>query len=222
MVKTVGVLGLGVFGSAIAKQLGEHHFDVIAIDKDLPDVNRVEEFVVQAVQGNITDLELLQSIGFEKCDVAVVATGSNLESSVLAIMNCKKLGIEKIIAKAKNRTHMEIMLEIGADEIIRPEKEMGDKVARNIMRNKILDVIDIDEENSVIEFFPPKEWVGKSLIELDLRNRYNINIIGIRPHKGSKMHVQVLPNEKISEDSLLVAIGEPDTFEHLDYTDQLR
>lgn len=222
MVKTVGVLGLGVFGSTIAQELGEHHFDVIAIDKDLPDVNRVEEYVVQAVQGNITDLDLLRSIGFEKCDVVVVATGSNLEASVLAIMNCKKLGIKRIIAKAKNRTHMEIMQEIGATEIIRPEKEMGDKVARNIMRNRILDVIDIDEENSIIEFFPPKEWVGKSLIELDLRNKYKINVIGIKPHEHSKMRVQVLPNEVISEDSMLVAIGEPHTFEHLDYTDQLK
>lgn len=216
------MLGLGVFGSTIAQELGEHHFDVIAIDKDLPDVNRVEEYVVQAVQGNITDLDLLRSIGFEKCDVAVIGTGSNLEASVLAIMNCKKLGIKRIIAKAKNRTHMEILEEIGATEIIRPEKEMGDKVARNIMRNRIVDVIDIDSENSIIEFYPPKEWVGKTLIELDLRNKYKINVIGIRPHENSKMRVQVLPNEKLAEDSMLVAIGEPHTFEHLDYTNQLK
>ncbi|MER2063821.1 MAG: NAD-binding protein, partial [Alkalibacterium sp.] len=90
MVKVVGVLGLGIFGSTIAKELGEQHYDVIAVDKDLVDVNRVEEYVAQGVQGNITDLELLQSIGFDNCDVAVIATGSNLEASVLAIMNCKK------------------------------------------------------------------------------------------------------------------------------------
>lgn len=222
MDKVIGVLGLGIFGSTIAQELGEHHYEVIAVDKDLEDVNRVEEYVVQAVQGNITDLNLLRNIGFEKCNVAVIGTGSNLEASVLAIMHCKKLGIPKIIAKAKNRTYMEILKEMGATEVIRPEKEMGDKVARNLMRNRILDVIDLDDENSIVEFNPPKEWVGKTLVELDLRNKYKMNVIGIRQHKNSKMNVQILPNEKISHDSLLVAIGESHTFEHLDYTNQLK
>ncbi|GAB2498098.1 potassium uptake transporter gating subunit KtrA [Alkalibacterium psychrotolerans] len=222
MVKTVGVLGLGIFGSTIAKQLGEQHFDVIAVDKDLIDVNRVEEYVVQAVQGNITDLELLKSIGFGNCDVAVVATGSHLESSVMAIMNCKKLGIKKIIAKAKNRTHMEILLEIGAHEIIRPEKEMGDKVARNIMRNNILDVINLDDENSIIEFTAPEKWIGKSLKELDLRKKYKINVIGLKSDPDGKLQINVPPEQKIEPESFIVAIGKPDTFEHLDYTDQLK
>lgn len=222
MIKTVGVLGLGVFGSTIAKELGEQHYDVIAVDKDLVDVNRVEEYVVQAVQGNITDLELLESIGLSNCDAVVIGTGSNLEASVLAVMNCKKLGIKKIIAKAKNRTHMEILLEIGADEIIRPEKEMGDKVARNIMRNNILDVINLDEDNSIIEFTAPERWIGRSLKDLDLRKKYKINVIGMKSSPDSPLSINVPPEQKIEPDSFIVAIGKPDTFEHLDYTDQLR
>lgn len=222
MIKTVGVLGLGVFGSTIAKELGEQHYDVIAVDKDLVDVNRVEEYVVQAVQGNITDLELLESIGLSNCDAVVIGTGSNLEASVLAVMNCKKLGIKKIIAKAKNRTHMEILLEIGADEIIRPEKEMGDKVARNIMRNNILDVINLDEDNSIIEFTAPERWIGRSLKDLDLRKKYKINVIGMKSSPDGPLSINVPPEQKIEPDSFIVAIGEPDTFEHLDYTDQLK
>lgn len=222
MIKTVGVLGLGVFGSTIAKELGEQHYDVIAVDKDLIDVNRVEEYVVQAVQGNITDLELLESIGLSNCDAVVIGTGSNLEASVLAVMNCKKLGIKKIIAKAKNRTHMEILLEIGADEIIRPEKEMGDKVARNIMRNNILDVINLDEDNSIIEFTAPERWIGRSLKDLDLRKKYKINVIGMKSSPDGPLSINVPPEQKIEPDSFIVAIGKPDTFEHLDYTDQLK
>lgn len=222
MVKTVGVLGLGVFGSTIAKELGEQHYDVIAVDKNLVDVNRVEEYVVQAVQGNFTDIELLKSIGFSNCDVAVIGTGSNLESSVMAIMNCKKLGIRRIVAKAKNRTHMEIMQEMGADEIIRPEKEMGDKVARNIMRNNILDVITLDDENSIIEFTAPDRWIGRSLKDLDLRKKYQINVIGMKSDPNGKLSINIPPEEKIKPDSFIVAIGNPETFEHLDYTDQLR
>lgn len=222
MVKVVGVLGLGIFGSTIAKELGEQHYDVIAVDKDIVDVNRVEDYVVQGVQGNITDLELLESIGFGNCEVVVIGTGSNLEASVLAIMNCKKLGIKKIIAKAKNRTHMEIMLEIGADEVIRPEKEMGDKVARNIMRNNILDVITLDDDNSIIEFTAPKRWIGRSLKDLDLRKKYQINVIGMKSNPNGKLSINVPPEEKIQEGSFIVAIGKPETFEHLDYTDQLK
>lgn len=222
MIKTVGVLGLGVFGSTIAKELGEQHYDVIAVDKDLVDVNRVEEYVVQAVQGNITDLELLESIGLSNCDAVVIGTGSNFEASVLAVMNCKKLGIKKIIAKAKNRTHMEILLEIGADEIIRPEKEIGDKVARNIMRNNILDVINLDEDNSIIEFTAPERWIGRSLKDLDLRKKYKINVIGMKSSPDGPLSINVPPEQKIEPDSFIVAIGKPDTFEHLDYTDQLR
>ncbi|GAA0369349.1 TrkA family potassium uptake protein [Alkalibacterium iburiense] len=221
MRKTVGVLGLGVFGSAIAKRLGEQNFDVIAVDEDLEDVDRVEPYVVQAVQGNISDLELLKSIGFENCDVAVIGTGASLEASVLAIINCKKLGIEHIIAKAINRTYMEVLLEIGAHEVIRPEKEMGDKVARNIMRNHILDVIDLDEENSIIEFNAPKRWIGKTLRELDLRKEYEINVIGIKSRKEDSLSINVPPNQKIETGNIIIAIGKPDMFEHLDYTDRL-
>ncbi|WP_161878286.1 potassium channel family protein [Alkalibacterium sp. MB6] len=221
MVKTVGVLGLGIFGSTIAKELGEQHYDVIAVDQDIEDVNRVVEYVVQAVQGNITDLDLLESIGFENCDVAVIGTGTNLEASVLAIMNCKKLGIKKIIAKAKNRSYMEILLEMGADEVIRPEKEMGTKVARNIMRHNILDVINLDDENSIIEFMAPKRWVGKSLQELNLRQKYDMNIIGFKSTPSDTLSIVIPPEQKIEANSFIVAIGKTEVFEHLDYSNKL-
>ncbi|MER2064488.1 MAG: TrkA C-terminal domain-containing protein, partial [Alkalibacterium sp.] len=118
--------------------------------------------------------------------------------------------------------HMEIMLEIGADEVIRPEKEMGDKVARNIMRNNILDVITLDSENSIIEFTAPERWVGRSLKEMDLRKKYKINVIGMKSDPNGKLVINVPPEEKIKPGSFIVAIGKPETFEHLDYTDQLK
>lgn len=218
--KTVGVLGLGVFGSTIAKELGENGFDVIAIDRDLEDVERVEPFVVQAVQGDFTDLEFLESIGLDKCDIAVIGTGSSLEASVLAIMNCRKLNIEHIIAKAKNKTFREIMLEIGADEVIRPEKEMGVKVARNLMRNHILDMVDLDDANSVIEMRPSTRWIGKTLSELDLRKRFELNVIGIRKNKQTTTDFAVDPHTPLTPDMILVAVGNTDKMEHLDATNR--
>jgi len=219
--KIIGVLGLGVFGSTIAKELGENGYDVIAVDKNIEDVERIEPYVVQAVQGDIRNMELLKSIGFENCDVAVVGTGSNLESGVLAVLNCRKLEIPHIIAKAKNKTYKEILLEIGADEVIRPEKEMGDKVARNLMRNHILDVINLDESNSLIELMPPEKWVGKTLVELDLRKRYELNVIGVRKDKLSTTEFSIDPNMKISTDMILVAVGNTEKLEWLDYTNSL-
>lgn len=219
--KTIGVLGLGVFGSTIAKELGENGYDVIAVDNKQEDIERIEPYVVKAVEGDIGDLKLLQSIGFENCDVAVVATGSSLESSVLAVLNCKKLKIEQIIAKAKNKVYKEILESIGATQVVRSEKEMGVKIARNLMRNNILEVFDIDEHVAIIEFFPPKKWIGKTLNELDLRREFEINIIGIKTDMDSKMNVYIDPEYKISQSDLLIAIGHSDKFERLDYTQQL-
>ncbi|WP_028274875.1 potassium channel family protein [Atopococcus tabaci] len=219
--KVVGVLGLGIFGSTIAKELGENGYDVIAVDTNITDVDRIEPFVVQAVQGDMRDLELLQSIGFESCDIAVIGTGSNLEASVMAIMNCRKLGIDYIIAKAKNKTYREILLEIGADEVIRPEKEAGDKLARNLMRNHIVDLIKLDESNSLIELTPPQKWLGKTLAQLDLRKKYELNVIGIRKDKLSTTEFFIDPDMEIATDMILVAVGNTEKFEHLDYTNRL-
>ena len=117
--------------------------------------------------------------------------------------------------------YKEIFLEMGASEVIRPEKEMGDKVGRNLMRHHIRDVFDLDDQFAVIEFFPPKKWIGKTLQELDLRREYEINIVGIRENLNGKMMVSIDPNMKIQSDNVMIAIGESDKFEHLDYTNQL-
>lgn len=220
--KTVGVLGLGVFGSTIAKKLGENDFDVITVDLDMDAVERIEPYVAQSVQGDMGDLDLLKSIGFENCDIAVIASGSNLESSVLAALNCKKLKIDHVIAKAKNKVFKEILLEMEVDEVVRPEKEMGHRVARNLMRNHIRDVFDLDDQFAVIEFFPPKNWIGKTLQQLDLRREYEINVVGMREKLNEKMIVNIDPDMTVTKDTILIAIGESEKFEHFDYTHQLK
>lgn len=222
MSKTIAVLGLGIFGSTIAKELGEQDYDVVAVDKNITNVNRVESFVVQAVQGDFTDIELLKEIGVSYCDVAVVGAGSELESSVLAIMACKKLEVPEIVAKSKNRAYMEIMLEVGADHVIRPEKEMGTRFARNLMRNHILDVVELDEDTAIIEFHPPKKWVGKTIRQLNVRQKYDLNVIGLRRTKHAKVDYQLSTDEIINEENLILALGHPQKFEHLDYTNQLK
>lgn len=221
-VRTIGVLGLGVFGSSIAKELNDFDCEVIAVDKDMDNVERVEPYVTQAVQGNITDLNFLESIGLENCDVVVVATGTSLEASVLAVMNCKKLGISNIIAKAKNKSFMEVLLEIGATKVIRPEKEAGTRVAKSVIRRHITDIVDLDEDYAVIEFVPPAQWVGKTFDELDLRKRYEINIIGVRRASQKRMDVSFSPDYRIEGGTILVGIAESEVFERYDYLNKLK
>lgn len=130
------ILGLGIFGSTIAKTLSQYNHEVIAIDKDLACVDRVSDFVTQAIQADFTDIDQLRAIGIQDCDAAVVATGSHLEESIMGVMNLRELGIPFIMAKAKNKKYMQILQKIGADYVVRPEKEMGERVAKKLVSRK--------------------------------------------------------------------------------------
>lgn len=221
MRKTIGILGLGIFGSTIAKTLAENDFDVIVLDKNAENVNRLEHFIAKGVIGDMTDLELLEAIGLAECDAVVIASGTNLESSILALMNCKKLGIKTIIAKAKNKMFQEVLKQMGATSVILPEKLTGIRVAKNLMRTTIQDIVELDEYTSIIEFLPPKKWIGKTLDQLDLRNRYEINIIGMRETKGARLNVGISSDTIIKEQVVLVGIAESDLFERYDYLNEL-
>lgn len=221
MSKLIGILGLGIFGSTIAKTLSEFGSDVIAVDKYEENVNRIEPYIAKGVVGDFTDIELLRTIGLEDCDAVVIATGTYLEASVLGVLNCKKLGIKHIIAKAKNKNYREVLEEIGSTIVIQPEKESGMRVAKNLLRTNIEDIVRLDDSTSVVEFYPPERWIGKSLIQLDLRRKYDINIIGMRRNKLGKLLVSFDPNEPIAKDFVLVGITESDKFEQVDYLNQL-
>ena len=174
------VLGLGVFGSTVTKTLSQYGCEVLAIDKDPECVQRISEFATRAVIGDFTDKQFLIDLGIEGFDVGIVATGTHLEESLLGVLNLKELGVNMIIAKAKNKRFKEILEKIGADRVVRPEKEMGSRVARSILRKNIIDLIEIDENYSVVEMKVPQAWVGNTLLNLNLRKNYGINILGKR------------------------------------------
>ncbi len=214
--KTYAILGLGIFGSTISKTLSDYNYEVIAVDSDITCVDRVAEYVTNAVQADITDIEQLRAIGIQDCDVAVVATGSHLEDSIMAIMNLKELGVPYILAKAKNKKYMQIFEKIGADRVIRPEKEMGERIAKQLVSKNIVDLIDIDSEYSVVEIIAPEIWVGKPLKDLNLRAKYGINILGIR--KKPKEHLSISPNADyvIELDDRLLVIADNTVFKKFD------
>lgn len=219
--KIYAVLGLGIFGSTVAKTLSEFNYDVIALDKDISCVDRASDFVTEAVQVDFTDIEQLRAIGVGDVDVAVVATGARLEESIMAIMNLRELGVPYILAKAKNKTYREILLKIGADKVVRPEKEMGERVAKQLLSRNVVDMIDIDDNYSIVEMVPPRKWVGSSLKTLDLRNNYGINVLGIRKAQGARLSISPGPDYVIEETDQLLVIADTAVFERFEYLGKL-
>lgn len=202
------VLGLGVFGSTVAKTLSKNNAEVIAVDNDQKCVNRMADIVTQAMLCDITDIDQLRAAGIQDCDVAVVSMGTHLEESVMAIINLKELGVPYIVAKAKNKRYMQIFSKIGANKVVRPEKEMGEQIAKGILGRNIIDIIDLDSEYSVVEIPAPTEWTNRSLIDLDLRKKFGVNVIGIRNHVTGDLNVCPDPECAIGRDDHVVLIAD--------------
>ena len=217
---TIGILGLGVFGTTIAKTLHKYDCHIIAVDNHEQQINQLESILTRGVVGDITDRSLLRAAGIQNCDAVVVATGTNLESSVLAVMHSKTLGVPKVIAKVKGTTAKEILLRIGADKVISPEKETGISLAKHLIHRNITSVFELDGNVSIVEFRPPKEWFGKTLAELQLRQNYKMNIIGYRCGENQELNIQLTPDYVFNEDELITAVTDHNTIDHLeDLTD---
>ena len=217
MEKQFVVLGLGIFGSTLVKTLSQFGREVIAIDKDSENVQRVSEFATKAVIGDVTDIQFLTDLGLDDIDVGIVAIGDRLEDSILATMNLKELGVPYVIVKAKNKRFKVVLERIGADHVVRPEKEMGEKIARTLLRKNIKDLIELDEENCIVEMKVPQSWIGKSLSQLDLRKLYSINVLGKRDPKTHKLEVPVDPSAPIEMNDTFLDLGQTDKIEKYDY-----
>ena len=204
--RTIGILGLGIFGSSVLTALAQHDINIIAIDDHEDRINQFEPVLVRGVVGDITDEELLLSAGIDTCDTVVVATGENLESSVLAVMHCKSLGVPTVIAKVKSYTAKKVLEKIGADSVISPEYEMGRSLAQTILFNNSVDVFQLDKNVSIVEMKIPRSWAGKSLSELDLRGQYNLNILGFRDYENAPLDVQFGPDDLLKADGYMMAV----------------
>lgn len=211
------VLGLGVFGSTITKTLSQFGCEVLAIDKDIECVQRVSEYATKAVVGDITDKQFLLDLGVDEFDVGIVAIGNHLEECLLGTLNLKEVGVPYIIAKAKNKRFKLVLEKIGADKVIRPEKEMGERVARSLLRKNITDLIELDDNNSVVEMIVPQAWVGHTLSDLDLRKHYGINILGLREPTTHKLNLSITPDYVIQANDHFIMIAETTAIEKFDY-----
>ncbi len=205
MEKSVIVLGLGRFGSAVAKKLFDLGCYVTAVDKDYEKVEKVSTYVTNSIQADITDEDALKQIGVKDYDVAIIATGSDLEASIEATLICKDHNIEKIIAKAANQSHARILKKIGANQIVYPELDTGDRLARSIAGSNVLEMIQFSDDFSLIQIKAHKKWLGKSLIDLDFRNKYKMNVVAIE--RDGLMHMPDETNWVLEEEDELLLMG---------------
>lgn len=205
MDKSVIVLGLGRFGSQVATKLFESGIYVTVVDKDYDKVEKIASSVSNAVQADIREEQALKSLGISNYDVAIIATGTDLESSIEATLICKDSGVEKVIAKAKSLVHARILKKIGVDQIVFPELDTGERLARSIAGSNLLELIEISNDYSLIEVKAHKDWIGKSLVELDFRNKYKMTVIGAKRNKN--MNMDLRPNFVIEEGDVLFIIG---------------
>lgn len=202
--RSYAVIGLGNFGKAVAETMANAGQDVIAIDKSILAVQAVAESVPNAVCADAMDIELLKESGVQDADVVIVAMGNSLEASVTTILNLQELGITKIIAKANNERFKYVLERIGADSVIQPENEMGQRVAISLINPKIIDIFHITNDYAIMEIKAPELWWNREVDNLNLRELYGVNIIGIRKADGSKVETNVRKEYVIKDDDYLV------------------
>lgn len=205
MKKEFVVIGLGRFGGSIVRELINLGADVMAIDKSPERVDEYAPIATQAVAADTTDESVLKSLGIRNFEHVIVAIGENIQSSILTTLMLKEIGVPKITVKAQNDYHEKVLRKIGADQVVHPERDMGIRIANNMVSNNIIDYLELSDEYSIAEIKASEKITGYSLIELDIRAKYGVNIVAIKRGK----HILVSPQaiEKIQLDDVLIVIG---------------
>lgn len=204
--KSYMIVGLGRFGTQVAKKLYELGCEVLAIDNSAVKVQQVSNEVTHAVVGDARDKEVLKALGAKDFDCAVVAIGDSLADSVLATMNLKELGIPKVVCKASDETHRQVLKKLGADQVVIPEQENAARLAKSLASRNVLDYIELSDDYGIIEVPAPGSWLDKSLIELNVRAKLGVNILAIR--RGGEITVSPSADFRILQGDILVVLGD--------------
>lgn len=203
--KSYAVIGLGQFGMTLALTLAEANCDVLAIDDKEENIQDIAEKVTYAIKADVREPGILESLGVQNVDVAIIAVAENMEASITATMQAKDLGVPFVMAKAMNSLQGRILEKIGADKVIYPEQSMGVRVARNLLSSGFVDLFELSSDFSMAEFKIPRDWAGKKLCDLKIREKHHINLIGMK--QGENVNVNLRPDEPLPYDCTLIAIG---------------
>lgn len=204
--KSILLIGLGRFGRHIAIKLDELHHQVMAVDKKDTRVDAVLPFVTNAQIGDATNEDFLSSLGVGNFDVCIVAIGDNFQSSLEVTSLLKELGARMVVSRAARDVHAKFLLRNGADEIVYPERQLADWVAIRYSADHILDYVELDEEHAIFEISIPREWIGKTIGQLDIRKKYNINIMALKTN--DIMNLKISSDTQLLKDSTMLVLGE--------------
>ncbi|MDO5156577.1 MAG: TrkA family potassium uptake protein [Eubacteriales bacterium] len=210
------VIGLGRFGRSVAKHLEKNGCNVMAIDEDEKKVNMISEYVTSAMCLDISDEEVVKELGLSNFDGAVISIVHSLEKAVLATICVKENGIGQVVVEAYDETQGKVLKKLGADVVVYPEREMGVHLANNLAFDNFLDAIELTSDYSIADIQTPKDWVGKNLIELNLRAKYDVNIIAIK--RGTKVDMTPPADIRLAEEDVLMVLGENNILKKLSHT----
>lgn len=212
--KTYLVIGLGRFGTAVARKLQELGNEVMVMDEREEQVQKLADHVTHAVVGDARDEEVLASLGVRNFDCAIVAIGQDLAASVLITLNLKSLGVPQVICKAQDELQKRALEKLGADRVLIPEREMGLKLAQNLTSTSVLDYVELSRDSGLAEIRTPRSWVGKTLLEIDVRKKFGVTVAAMRKADGD-LTVFVDANYRLEADDELVVVGSNDDLDRV-------
>ncbi len=211
------VFGIGRFGTALCKALSEMGHEVLAVDANEEHIRTITPYVTQALQLNATDEDAMQTIGVRNFDAAVVSIGDNLRDSILVTLLCKEMGAKYLLAKASDELHAKMLTKMGADRVVFPERDMGIRVAKSLVSPRVIDLINLTGDYTMSDIQTPASWVGRTIREIDIRRRFNVNVLGV--HRGDEMLMTPTADIKILKGDDLLVIGHRGDVEHIENLD---
>ncbi|MCF8008391.1 MAG: TrkA family potassium uptake protein [Halanaerobiales bacterium] len=213
MVKQFIVVGLGRFGSSVAKTLADNGHDVLTIDENHQKIQDISNYVTHAVEADATDEEALKTLGVRNFDVAIVSIGDNLHANILCTLILKELGVPYVIVKAQDNLHGKVLTKVGADRVVYPERDMGERIAHNLISSNVLDYLEFAPDYSVVEILASSKMVGKSLARLEFRSKYDVNVMAIK--RGKHLNMSPGANDKILENDTLLVMGKNENLDKI-------
>ncbi len=211
--KTYAVFGLGRYGRAVAEELVKNGADVIAVDNNEELVNDAAQIIPVCKCADVTDPEVIDKLDIADVDVVIIAMANSLEATVMAITLCKEAGVETVIAKCVEEMHGKIFHRVGADRVVFPEKEAGTRLGKNLLSSGFVDIVELSKDVSMVEFDVKPQWIGKNLVQLDLRKKYSINVVAIL--KGEEVVTSIDPEMPLEQNMKLIVIADTNKLEKI-------
>ena len=203
--QSYAVFGLGRYGKAVAKELVANGAEVLAVDRDENTVNAASMEIPYCKCADVTDPEVIRQLGIANIDVVIISMASNLEACVMATMLCKEIGVKTVIAKCSSEMNCKILSKVGADRVVFPERDSGVRLAKNLLSSGFVDVIELSRDISMVELDVKPEWEGKSLIELNLRKKYSVNVVALI--RGDEISTMIDPEKPLNASERLIVIA---------------